>query len=73
MMFPLEKMLFALAADSRATKFVLETIKPKVRSSIYLENKFKLCLQIERIRDRESDLRKQVFSLGIKVNLFLII
>merc|ERR1712013_470747 len=52
MMFPLEKMLFALAADSRATKFVLETIKPK----------------IERIRDRESDLRKQVFSLGIKVS-----
>jgi len=52
MMFPLEKMLFALAADSRATKFVLETIKPK----------------IEKIRDRESELRKQVISLGIKVS-----
>jgi protein Jumonji len=52
MMFPLEKMLFSLAADSRATKFVLETIKPK----------------IEKIRDRESELRKQVISLGIKVS-----
>merc|ERR1712083_766830 len=52
MMFPLEKMLFALAVDSRATKFVLETIKSK----------------IERIRDRESDLRKKVISLGIKVS-----
>lgn len=52
MMFPLEKMLFALATDSRATKFVLETIKPK----------------IEKIRDKESELRKQVISLGIKVS-----
>jgi len=52
MMFPLEKMLFALAVDSRATKFVLETIKPK----------------IEKIRDRETELRKQVISLGIKVS-----
>merc|ERR1711915_286685 len=52
MMFPLEKMLFALASDSRATKFVLETIKPK----------------IEKIRVRESELRKQVIGLGIKVS-----
>ena len=69
MMFPLEKMLFALAVDSRATKFVLETIKPKVRSSICLENKLKLFLQIEKIRDRETELRKQVIGLGIKVNI----
>merc|ERR1739838_1267839 len=52
MMFPLEKMLFALASDYKATKFVLETIKPK----------------IEKIRDRESELRKQVIGLGIKVS-----
>eukprot|EP00092_Neocalanus_flemingeri_P014188 GFUD01015307.1.p1 GENE.GFUD01015307.1~~GFUD01015307.1.p1 ORF type:complete len:2572 (+),score=650.46 GFUD01015307.1:122-7837(+) len=52
MMFPLEKMLFALASDARATKFVLETIKPK----------------IEKIRDRESELRKKVINLGIKVS-----
>ena len=30
-MFPLEKILFALASDSRATKYILESIKPKVK------------------------------------------
>ena len=29
MMFPLEKMLFAIANDAKATRSVLETIKPK--------------------------------------------
>merc|ERR1719410_3340548 len=52
MMFPLEKILFALATDSKATRSILEIIKPK----------------IERIRDRESELRKQVIGLGIKVS-----
>ena len=30
MMFPLEKILFALSSDSKATRYVLESIKPKV-------------------------------------------
>ena len=30
MMFPLEKMLFALASDANSTKYVLEALKPKV-------------------------------------------
>ena len=30
MMFPLEKILFALATDSKATRSILEIIKPKV-------------------------------------------
>ena len=30
MMFPLQKMLFALATDAKSTKYVLEAIKPKV-------------------------------------------
>jgi len=35
MMFPLEKMLFALAADVKSTKYVLETIKPKVTLALF--------------------------------------
>ena len=31
MMFPLEKILFALASDAKSTKYVLGNIKPKVR------------------------------------------
>ena len=34
MMFPIEKILFALASDSKATKYVLENIKSKVTFSI---------------------------------------
>lgn len=34
MMFPLEKILFALASDSRATKYILESIKPKVKMTM---------------------------------------
>merc|ERR1711962_1667755 len=52
MMFPLEKMLFALSVDVKSTKYVLEAIKPK----------------IERIREREAHARKEVISLGIKVS-----
>lgn len=33
-MFPIEKILFALASDSKATKYVLENIKSKVTFSI---------------------------------------
>merc|ERR1719330_1736598 len=50
MMFPLEKILFALASDSRATKYILESIKPK----------------IEKIRDREIELRNKVTAAGVK-------
>ena len=35
MMFPIEKILFALATDNKATKYVLEKIKPKVRMKIF--------------------------------------
>ena len=34
MMFPLEKILFALATDAKSTKYVLQNIKPKVRSNM---------------------------------------
>lgn len=49
-MFPLEKILFALSSDSKATRYVLESIKPK----------------IEKIRDREMELRKKVMGAGVK-------
>jgi len=52
MMFPLEKMLFALSVDEKSTKYVLEAIKPK----------------IEQIREREAHARKEVINLGIKVS-----
>jgi len=52
MMFPIEKILFALASDSEATKYVLENIKSK----------------IAKIRDREMDLRRKVTNAGVKTS-----
>merc|ERR1719410_953326 len=52
MMFPIEKILFALASDSKATKYVLENIKSK----------------IAKIRDREMDLRRKVTNAGVKTS-----
>merc|ERR1719189_424433 len=51
-MFPLEKILFALASDAKSTKYVLGNIKPK----------------IEKIKERESEFRKKLHSAGVKVN-----
>jgi len=48
MMFPLEKMLFALSSDSRATKFVLETIKPKVSHCISYKN-YNVCCRLRKL------------------------
>ena len=68
MMFPLEKMLFALSVDVKSTKYVLEAIRPKVNHFCTCHGNTKFALfQIEKIREREARARKEVISLGIKV------
>ena len=70
-MFPLEKILFALATDSKATRSILESIKPKVThfitQEVYIDVFVSFCLQIAKIREREMDLRKKVMNAGVKV------
>ena len=48
MMFPLEKILFALATDSKATRSILESIKPKVThfitQEVYIDVIVSFCL-----------------------------
>ena len=56
-MFPLEKILFALASDAKSTKYVLQNIKPKVRFDFASYNRS--IHQLSLCRLKKSRIRNQ--------------